>query len=144
MKVEVGIEPEGDIARVRAVREAIGPRRPPRRGRQRRLPGPPATPSAPSAAWKSSTSSSPSNPSPRSTSPWLADVRANVRVPVMADEHLHPARRDGRRPRRCRRHLRLHRQRRRHRPRAQSRVAEAAGLTCTIGIASNSASPAPR
>ena len=25
MKVKVGIEPEGDVARVRAVREAVGP-----------------------------------------------------------------------------------------------------------------------
>jgi L-alanine-DL-glutamate epimerase-like enolase superfamily enzyme len=86
MKVKVGLEPEADVARVAAVREAIGPEIrlgvdanggwSPRVAIQtiRRL-----------AAYNIFFAEQPVQPFDLS---WLADVRANVAVPVMADESV--------------------------------------------------------
>ncbi len=87
MKVKVGIEPEGDIARVRAVREAVGP--------DVRL-GVDAN-----GGWSVRTAIQTirrleeftiyfaEQPVPESDVAWLADVRAQVRVPIMADESVY-------------------------------------------------------
>ncbi len=87
MKVKVGIEPEGDIARVRAVRAAVGP--------DVRL-GVDAN-----GGWSARTAIRTirrleefdiyfaEQPVPDLDVAWLADVRAHVRVPVMADESVY-------------------------------------------------------
>lgn len=87
MKVKVGIEPEEDVARVRAVREAVGP--------DVRL-GVDAN-----GGWSARTAIRTirrleefniffaEQPVPPLDVAWLADVRANVRVPVMADESIY-------------------------------------------------------
>lgn len=86
MKVKVGIDPEGDVARVAAVREAIGPEIrlgvdanggwSPRVAIQtiRRL-----------TAYNIFFAEQPVQPYDVT---WLADVRANVSVPIMADESV--------------------------------------------------------
>jgi len=87
MKVKVGIEPEGDIARVRAVREAVGP--------AVRL-GVDAN-----GGWSARTAIRTirrleefniyfaEQPVPDLDVAWLTDVRAHVQVPVMADESIY-------------------------------------------------------
>jgi L-alanine-DL-glutamate epimerase-like enolase superfamily enzyme len=87
MKVKVGVEPDGDIARVRAVRAAVGP--------DVRL-GVDAN-----GGWSARTAIQTirrleefgiyfaEQPVPALDVAWLADVRANVRVPVMADESVY-------------------------------------------------------
>jgi muconate cycloisomerase len=134
MKVKVGIDPDGDVARVAAVREAIGPEIrlgvdanggwSPRVAIQtiRRL-----------MAYAIYFAEQPVQPYDVS---WLADVRANVSVPVMADESVNTpqdalalvraraadifsvyvAKGGGLGP-----------------ARKVAAVAEAAGLTCTVG-----------
>jgi L-alanine-DL-glutamate epimerase-like enolase superfamily enzyme len=87
MKVKVGIEPEGDVARVRAVREAIGP--------EIRL-GVDAN-----GGWSPRVAIQTirrlmefgiffaEQPVAPLDVAWLADVRAAVEVPVMADESIY-------------------------------------------------------
>lgn len=87
MKVKVGIEPDGDVARVRAVREAIGP--------DIRL-GVDAN-----GGWspREAIQTIPrlvkygiffvEQPVPDLDIAWLADVRQQVSIPVMADESLY-------------------------------------------------------
>src|SRR5207302_9212245 len=87
MKVKVGIEPEEDVARVRAVRAAIGP--------DVRL-GVDAN-----GGWSVRTAIQTiprlmefniffvEQPTPPLDVTWLADVRAHVRLPVMADESVY-------------------------------------------------------
>lgn len=87
MKVKVGIEPEGDVARVRAVRAAIGP------GVRLGVDA--------NGGWSARTAIQTirrleeygiyfaEQPVPALDVAWLADVRANVRVPVMADESVY-------------------------------------------------------
>ena len=87
MKVKVGIEPEGDVARVRAVRAAIGP--------DVRL-GVDAN-----GGWATRIAIRTirrleefgiyfaEQPVPALDVTWLADVRAHVDVPVMADESVY-------------------------------------------------------
>ena len=87
MKVKVGIEPEGDVARVRAVRAAIGP--------DVRL-GVDAN-----GGWTARDAIRTirrleecdiffaEQPVAPLDVAWLADVRANVRVPIMADESIY-------------------------------------------------------
>lgn len=87
MKVKVGVAPEGDVARVRAVRAAVGP--------DVRL-GVDAN-----GGWSARTAIQTirrleefgiyfaEQPVPALDVAWLADVRANVRVPVMADESVY-------------------------------------------------------
>ena len=86
MKVKVGIEPEGDVARVRAVREAIGP--------EVRL-GVDAN-----GGWSTRVAIQTirrlydydiffaEQPVPALDVSWLADVRNHVQVPIMADESV--------------------------------------------------------
>lgn len=87
MKVKVGIEPEEDVARVRAVREAVGP--------DIRL-GVDAN-----GGWSVRTAIRTirrleefdiyfaEQPVPDLDIAWLADVRAHVSVPIMADESVY-------------------------------------------------------
>lgn len=87
MKVKVGIEPEGDVARVRAVREAVGP--------DIRL-GVDAN-----GGWSPRTAIQTirrlmefgilfaEQPVPPVDVAWLADVRRHVDVPIMADESVY-------------------------------------------------------
>src|ERR1041385_7695451 len=87
MKVKVGIDPEGDVARVRAVREAIGP--------DVRL-GVDAN-----GGWSPRVATQTirkvcedgiffaEQPVPALDVSWMADVRRQVEVPVMADESVY-------------------------------------------------------
>lgn len=87
MKVKVGIEPEQDVARVRAVREAIGP--------DVRLGIDANGGWSPRVAIQTIRRLYDYNiffaeqPVPDLDVAWLADVRANVQVPVMADESVY-------------------------------------------------------
>jgi L-alanine-DL-glutamate epimerase-like enolase superfamily enzyme len=87
MKVKVGIDPEQDVARVRAVREAVGS------GIRLGIDA--------NGAWSPGTAISmirrlcefgiyfAEQPVPAGYVPWLADVRAQVSVPVLADESVY-------------------------------------------------------
>jgi muconate cycloisomerase len=87
MKVKVGIEPEQDVARVRAVREAVGP--------EVRLGVDANGGWAPRVAIQTIRRLYEYNiyfaeqPVQPLDVAWLADVRANVQVPVMADESVY-------------------------------------------------------
>ena len=87
MKVKVGIEPDGDVARVRAVREAVGP--------AVRLGVDANGGWAPRVAIQTIRRLYEFNirfaeqPVPALDLSWLADVRRNVTVPVMADESVY-------------------------------------------------------
>ncbi len=87
MKVKVGIEPEADVARVRAVRAAIGP--------EVRLGVDANGGWSPRVAIQTIRRLYDSNiyfaeqPVPALDVAWLADVRRNVAVPVMADESVY-------------------------------------------------------
>jgi L-alanine-DL-glutamate epimerase-like enolase superfamily enzyme len=87
MKVKVGIEPEGDVARVRAVREAIGP--------EVRLGVDANGGWSPRVAIQTIRRLYEYNiyfaeqPAPALDVAWLADVRRQVEVPVMADESVY-------------------------------------------------------
>lgn len=89
MKVKVGIEPESDVARVRAVRNAIGP--------DIRLGVDANGGWSPRVAIQTIRRLYEYNiffaeqPVPPLDVAWLADVRANVNVPVMADESVSTA-----------------------------------------------------
>ncbi|MDW8366665.1 MAG: enolase C-terminal domain-like protein [Abditibacteriales bacterium] len=86
MKVKVGIDPESDVARVRAVREAIGP--------DVRLGVDANGGWSPRVAIQTIRRLAEFNiffaeqPVPRDDVAWLADVRRNVQVPIMADESV--------------------------------------------------------
>jgi L-alanine-DL-glutamate epimerase-like enolase superfamily enzyme len=86
MKVKVGIEPEGDIARVRAIRKAIGP--------EIRLGVDANGGWSPRVAIQTIRRMTESNiffaeqPVSSADVNWLADVRRQVSVPVMADESV--------------------------------------------------------
>ena len=89
MKVKVGIDPEQDVARVKAVREAIGP--------NVRL-GVDAN-----GAWRPSTAVHmirrlceygiyfAEQPVPPGNPEWLASVRRHVEIPIIADESVYTA-----------------------------------------------------
>ena len=87
MKVKVGIDPDQDVARVRAVREAIGP--------DVRLGVDANGGWSPRVAIQTIRRLYAYNiffaeqPVPDLDVAWLADVRANVQVPVMADESVY-------------------------------------------------------
>jgi len=87
MKVKVGIEPEGDVARVRAVREAVGP--------AVRLGVDANGGWSPRIAVQTIRRLSDYNiyfaeqPVPPLDVAWLAEVRRQVEVPVMADESVY-------------------------------------------------------
>lgn len=87
MKVKVGVEPEEDVARVRAVRKAIGP--------DIRLGVDANGGWAPRVAIQTIRRLYEFNiffaeqPVPAVDVSWLADVRRNVQVPVMADESVY-------------------------------------------------------
>jgi L-alanine-DL-glutamate epimerase-like enolase superfamily enzyme len=86
MKVKVGIDPEGDIARVRAVRQAIGP--------DVRLGVDANGGWSPRAAIQTIRRMYEfgiyfaEQPVPPVDPAWMADVRSNVNVPIMADESV--------------------------------------------------------
>ncbi len=87
MKVKVGIEPEGDVARVRAVRAAVGP------GVRLGVDA--------NGGWSARTAIQTirrmeefgiffaEQPTPDLDIAWMADVRAHVAVPIMADESVY-------------------------------------------------------
>jgi muconate cycloisomerase len=87
MKVKVGLEPEGDVARVRAVREAVGP--------EVRLGVDANGGWSPRVAIQTIRRLAAYNiyfaeqPVPALDVAWLADVRRQVEVPVMADESVY-------------------------------------------------------
>ncbi len=87
MKVKVGIEPDQDVARVRAVREAIGP--------NVRLGVDANGGWSPRVAIQTIRRLYEYNiyfaeqPVPDLDVAWLADVRANIQIPVMADESVY-------------------------------------------------------
>ena len=87
MKVKVGVEPEQDVARVRAVREAIGP--------EVRLGVDANGGWSPRVAIQTIRRLTDFNiyfaeqPVPALDVAWLADVRRHVEVPVMADESVY-------------------------------------------------------
>ena len=87
MKVKVGVEPEADVARVRAVRDAIGP--------DVRLGVDANGGWTPRAAIRTIRRLEEfgiyfaEQPVPALDVTWLADVRAHVNVPVMADESVY-------------------------------------------------------
>ncbi|MGQ0551343.1 MAG: mandelate racemase/muconate lactonizing enzyme family protein [Armatimonadota bacterium] len=87
MKVKVGVEPEEDVARVRAVREAVGP--------DVRLGVDANGGWSPRVAIQTIRRLVEFNiyfaeqPVPALDVAWMADVRANVPVPVMADESVY-------------------------------------------------------
>jgi muconate cycloisomerase len=87
MKVKVGIEPEEDVARVRAVREAIGP--------DVRLGVDANGGWSPRVAIQTIRRLQEFNiyfaeqPVPALDVAWMADVRSHVQVPVMADESVY-------------------------------------------------------
>ena len=135
LKVKVGIEPEGDIARVRAVRKAIGDAIPlgvdanggwsPRVAitTLRRIAG----------EWNIYFAEQPVAPVDVQ---WLADVRRNIPVPVMADEScysLHDAMAIARAGAADILSIYIGKGGGIGPARKMAAVAEAAGLTCTIG-----------
>jgi muconate cycloisomerase len=87
MKVKVGIEPEGDVARVRAVRKAIGP--------DIRLGVDANGGWSPRVAIQTIRRLMEFNiyfaeqPVPALDVAWLADVRSHITIPVMADESIY-------------------------------------------------------
>jgi L-alanine-DL-glutamate epimerase-like enolase superfamily enzyme len=87
MKVKVGIEPEEDIARVRAVREAVGPEI--RLGVDANGGWPVRTAIRTIRRLEEFGIYFVEQPTPDLDIAWLADVRAHVSIPVMADESVY-------------------------------------------------------
>jgi L-alanine-DL-glutamate epimerase-like enolase superfamily enzyme len=87
MKVKVGIEPEEDVARVRAVREAVGPNV--RLGVDANGGWPVRTAIRTIRQLEEFNIYFVEQPTPDLDVAWLADVRAHVQIPVMADESVY-------------------------------------------------------
>ena len=87
MKVKVGIEPDADVARVQAVREAVGPDIRLGVGCQWRLVAPGRHPN--NRRLSAYNIYFAEQPVPDLDIAWLADVRRHVEVPVMADESVY-------------------------------------------------------
>jgi len=86
MKVKVGIDPEGDVARVRAVREAIGPKV--RLGVDANGGWSPRVAIQTIRRMQESAIYFAEQPVPPVDVTWMADVRNHVEVPIMADESV--------------------------------------------------------
>lgn len=89
MKVKVGIEPESDVARVRAVREAIGPDI--RLGIDANGGWSPRVAIQTIRRLYDYSIYFAEQPVPPLDVSWLADVRAHINIPVMADESVSTA-----------------------------------------------------
>lgn len=87
MKVKVGIDPVQDIARVRAVREAIGPKI--RLGIDANGAWTPATAVTMIRRLEDFDIFFAEQPVPPGDPEWLAEVRRQVRVPIVADESVY-------------------------------------------------------
>lgn len=87
MKVKVGIDPAQDLARVRAVREAVGPEI--RLGIDANGAWAPAIAVAMIRRMEEFGICFAEQPAPRGDPEWLAEVRRQVRVPIVADESVY-------------------------------------------------------